>query len=419
MFLIFLLLVNLGVSHSIASYTITSLVWLLITYSGIKAKEKIKFVVTFCFNLLIICVFWYIISKSFSLEIIFVFIGNYILISFEDFDFSDIVNSLGLHKKCFGDPGGPGGNGDPDLNPFFCSSLWMDKNETYVCSDLPRSQLYDLPGLKDFKNYVIHKGVEYKTSTIQEDIKQYNKKVVLTSEDDMWLKKQLIIEDIAGLNKYFLRATHDTPLQFVNSLQSDIYMYTLEYNTLQKAKLFYEKDGAGLTEDYEYAFELWQKRQIKSCLNTYTSDLKAKKPVFEITDYFINKNVYEEVLRDLLYIELYLIQMTTIYDNIKSEKFNFFKLKVSDFDEFVLSISKSHVNNECYKEAHELVNNCSHIKTLSKPAVDLFYENYVPIKYKFYTQKIELGLGLASKFANNKFSITEFKTISKSLFAEK
>jgi len=144
----------------------------------------------------------------------------------------------------------------------------------------------------------------------------------------------------------------------------------------------------------------------------------VKQPVFELPDSFIDKVVYQTVLEDLLYIELNLIQLTTIYDNIKSEKFNFFKLKVSDFYRFVLSISKSHVNNECYKQGHELINNYSYVNTLSKAAVDFFYKGCTPgSKYKFYTQKT--GLGLASKFANNEFSIAQFKTISKNLFADK
>ncbi len=234
---------------------ITSLVWLLITYSGIKAKEKIKFIVTFCFNLLIICVFWYMISKSFSLEIISLFIGNYILISFDDFDYSETVNSLGLHKKCFGDPGGPGGNGDPDFNPvLFASLLDKDTKQTYNYTDLPRAQLYDLPELKDFKNSIKHNDIEYKTSCIQEDIKEYNKKVVHTSKDEMRFEKDIIIKEDSSLNKYLSRCTNQTPLEFVNFLQSSKYMFTLQYNTLHKAKLYYEKDGAGLSEDYKYAF---------------------------------------------------------------------------------------------------------------------------------------------------------------------
>lgn len=194
--------------------------------------------------------------------------GSYILLGFDDFDLSGDVESvlgLHLHKKCIGDPGGPGGNGGPDFSPLFCMDMsgrdWEIRNNF----DDHKKILHNHPALRNYKEYIEFENFKYKRSSIEIDLKEYNDNLLYTKTNEFVFEKQEItkyLEDERKFNNIYScsKSINVTPLDYLNQIQHNLYEYTLEYNTLKKAKLYYENKN--LNKDYEDAFEIWQKRQI-------------------------------------------------------------------------------------------------------------------------------------------------------------
>lgn len=113
----------------------------------------------------------------------YLFIGSYVLLGFDDFYLSEDVESilgLHLHKKCIGDPGGPGGpggNGGPDLSfLLFINKSGIDWGK-YNNYDDRLKLLQNNPALDNYKVYIKYEDLDYKVSSIEIDIKEFNEKI--------------------------------------------------------------------------------------------------------------------------------------------------------------------------------------------------------------------------------------------------
>ena len=421
-----------GVDEKTYSYFITSLVMLFIIYSFIKAKN-IEHIFMLSLNLLFICTFWYVIGVSFSIETVYLFTGSYILLGFDDFDFSGDVKSilgLHLHKKCIGDPGGPGGGGGPDFSPWLCMDIsgndWENRNNF----DDRLNKTHNHPALHNYKEYIEFENFKYKVSSIEIDIKEYNDNIPYTKPNELFFEKQAITKHFIDLKQIKIKYSGSrdadiTPLEYLSLIQNHIYEYALEYNTLSKAKLYYEKDGTNLSKDYKDAFEIWQKRQIAYCLNLY-HNLKIGPLVHDhIANWYQEGVVYDEVRDNLLYAELGLIQSKAIYDGLKARNFNYFRLDSSDFDDFVLSITKSHYEKykECINFLSEKAIDRFHVDKLSRSAVEFWCKEIgIPFKVCHHDLNSELsdkkvGLRLSEKFSKKEFTISDSKIMSKYIFS--
>lgn len=438
--ILFILFIYMGVDDKISSYFITGLILLSISYCFIKAKKKVEHFFTFSLNLLIICSFWYVIGKGFNLETAYLFMGSYIMLGLEDFDLSaDVESILGLHfhQKCIGStggpPGGPGGDGGPDLYPLLFVDMdryGRDYNQLGTNNDYNKL-LQNNPVLDNYKQYIEYEGFKYKVSSIETDLHEYNKSLVHTDTKQLLYEKQKI-EEWLKINKKYSNCIHGrfmlTPLNYINALQSDIYDSTLEYNTLKKAKLYYENEGVNLSKDCEDAFEIWRKRQLGWSFEAYFK-LKTGSLGYHhyLPNWYDDGVLYKEVRENLLFIELHLILSKTIYDGLNAARFNYFNLNLAEFDDFVSSIVKSH--GEKYKESYNLLNKYNieklDIYHMTISAVDNYYKHFFPFKFKykqynngydfkFYTYKV--GFELVEDFSKKQFSIYDFKTMSKHIF---
>ena len=425
--LVLIMIVN--VEPKTFSYFILGLILLSIVYSSIKAKNKVEHIITLLFNFLFIILFWYIIGECFNIEIMYSLLGSYILLGFDDFDLSaDVESILGLHlhKWCIGDPGGPGGpGGGPNFSPLFCMNIsdrdWEIRND--FDDRLNESQNH--PALRNYKEYIEYKDFKYKRSSIEMDIKQYNDNLLYTKTNEFVFEKQEItkyLEDERKLNNIYScsRSESVTPLDYINQTQKTLYEYTLEYNTLKKAKLYYENKNLNLSKDYEDAFEIWQKRQIALSLGLYYN-LKTESLGYDgyIDNWYQSSIVYNEIRDNLLHVELSLIKIKSIYDALNAEKFNYFKLEISEFDKFVLPIMESHY--EKYSECRNFLNQkCIErfdVDHMPKSAVDFWWKKVViPYKEHFKQYHInhnkyhdaKVGLGLAEKFSKKNFNLTNY-----------
>ena len=424
--LIFLFLVYIGLGEENSSYFISALVLFFIIYPSIKEKNKVKYIIALSLNLLLISLFWYIIGQCLSLEIMYSFMGSYILLGFDDFDLSgDVESVLGLrfHNKCIGDPGGPGGpDGGPDLSPYLCMDRsdyeWEKRNNMNDRLKI----LHNHPALHNYKEYIQYENFKYKVSTLEIDIKQYNDNLLYTKTNEFVFEKQKIKEYLEAEKKLnniatFGRSANVTPMGHISEIQHSLYELTLEYNTLRKAKLYYENKGLNLSKDYEVAFDIWQKRQIAMWLDTY-SKLKLKSLGIDshIPNWYDNSTVYDEVRENLLYVEYSLIKIKAIYDGLSAKNFNYFKLDNSEFDNFILPIQECHY--EKYKECRNFLNEKAiesfDVDHMPKSAIQFWYKQvYIPYKehhdipYKEYHDG-KVGLGLAEKFSKKKFDLTNY-----------
>ncbi len=349
---------------------------------------------------------------------------------FDDFDLSQDVESvldLHLHKKCIGDPGGPGGpNGGPDFSPLFymnTSNTNTDWGENLNNND-PLKKLQNNPALDNYKKYIKYEDFEYDIASLQKDLCVYNNKVLHTEINELLFEKKAIekyLKRDAESNNCRVRCAFQTPLQFVCELQDWLYEGTLEYNTLKKAKLYYENVDLRLNEDHKYAFETWQKRQIAMDLDFFR-DLKIRSPEFAKVNMFVDSVVYDEIIDNLLYTELQLIQAKLVYEGIKAEKFNYFSLNYSEFDAFVSSITESNVKD--YREAYDFIN--KHylerfdIYNMSRPGIEVFFKMYK----SYYIEDLntfkssKVGIEFSANFIKRDFTLSHFKMMSEIVFSD-
>ena len=418
--LIFLFLVYLGLGEKNSSYFVSTLVLFFIIYPTIKARNKVKHILALSINLLFICSFWFIIGQCFNLEIMYSFLGSYILLGFDDFDLSDDVESiLGLHyhEKCIGDTGGPGGDpgGGPDISPYLYMDIESEKGNNF--NDRLKI-LQNNPALHNYKQYIEYENFKYEVSSLEMDIKQYNDNILYTKTNEFVFEKEEIrkyLEASKKLNNYYNKSSNVTPIAYLNNIQNALYEYTLEYNTLKKAKFYYENKGLNLSKDYEDAFDTWQKRQIAISLDAY-SKLKTKSLAFDsdMPNWYDNKTVYHEVRENLIWVEYYLINIKAIYDGISAKKFNYFKLDNSEFDNFELSIAKSHY--EKYKDCRNFLNEYSmkrfDVDHMPRSAVEFWYKEVVLPDKEYYNrchnEYGKVGLGLAEKFSKKNFNFNQY-----------
>ena len=396
-------LVYVGVSENIASLTCTVFVRSCIIRSCIRAKHKMSHVGKSIINISIVIAFWYGLNKGLNVDFISLVLGNYIFINFKsfdafDFNYSNILDSLNLHKKCIGDPAGPNGDQPSENNPY---TLVNDPDDVYhdrISLQDYRNKFQNNPGLVNYKENVVIGGVTYDTLDAQKRIALHNQKCVPTKEHEMPFKKgfmmnKALYED--GTYRCFI-----SPYEFVSELQSQIYTLILEYNTLKKAKIFYNENGMGLSDEFKNAFEIWQKRQlgIYTCrdLPALYSDILAEtsslfsinthavKNHFVLPNYFDPEVVYYEIRENLLYVELDLMQKIKILDEIKDKKFNYFRLSNEDFDNFIAYHSRIFIDNHRAAYNVLLKNNLDNFDSKSAKALESMFKMQVKSVFRDY-----------------------------------
>lgn len=239
---------------------------------------------------------------------------------FQDFDFSDYINSLGLHNRSIGDSanGGPGGwNNDPKCQPYPFNFDDSDEYESFLNS-IYGMNISNKIALRDYNNN-IHDGFTVHTiEYIQKCIESNNNR--LLPHTDKHLKEKSImadqISDIKNTCNIKLNM-HLTPKSLsLDEIKKEIYTSKLEYNTLLKAKSYIpaiEKGEEPSTES-KVAFELWKKRQIAYFISNHVYRFKA--PDFFDADCFIwsnisdmtnDKNVHEEICVDFIWNQIDLV----------------------------------------------------------------------------------------------------------------
>ena len=151
-------------------------------------------------------------------------------------------------------------------------------------------------------------------------------------------------------------------------------------------------------------------------------DLKTRSPVFAKVNMFVDSVVYDEIIDNLLYTELQLIQEKLVYEGIKAEKFNYFSLNYSEFDAFVSSITESNVKD--YREAYDFLN--KHylerfdIYNMSRPGIDIFFKLY----QKYYIEDLnsfkssKVGIEFSANFIKRDFTLSNFKMMSEIVFSD-
>ena len=460
-----LYLVYMGVSDAYCSYMIAALVLLLILYSCLKAKNKIEHAFTLCIKITLICLFWYALNQICNVDTLCLFLGSYILIGFDDFDLSELVESvLGelFHNKGIGDPVGPGGGpgGGPNYPLLFYMNEDIGDGEVrrYSYND-PEKIFHNNPLLDNYKKFLIGKdGVSHDVSSIRNYIAECNSKVLPTEPNQLTFQKEEIKNFLEMQGQCLAeRGNDDTPLQFYKDLQISLHEYMLEYNTLTKAKLHYEEPTES-GEDCKKAFEIWQKRHISMDCHRYI-DVDSSTPFSHIPDWYDHSQVYTEIRDNLLWAQLELIDCKIKYDAIRNNMsiLTEDKSKFDEFDDFVTSVQKSgsyplkfwsahefidhyaverldvpHMTKEMVGDFYELVPMLQkHIENLMiedkefakeqsqaltkwnttfKPDLRL-YKGITKDTYHAYNQKV--GLGLADKFFKPKFSLINPKYYGK------
>lgn len=363
-----------GLAVNTASFISMAFIWLLILHGYIKANSRITFRGKFFVNISIITAFLFAVNKGISSEFVLL-LGNNMATNCKscykdydnfdydafEFDYSSILDRYYLHKKSIGDPSGPtGNNGYPDLNPY------GDLADS--CSIIRYLQDYDKilhnhPGVQNYKDMIVKDWIMYKTSDLQKAIKMHNEKLVPTKEHDLPVKKAYILS--RTLNEFGdYRYKYKHPFAYVSEVQARKYDLTLEYNTLKKAKIFYDAKGVGLDDSFKNAFEIIQKRLIMSDnyfkipAILFNPSFKAGEPHYSyaqdknfiMRDYFDSKVVYHQIRESLLLVELELLKTLELLNKIKNKKFNYFNINVKEFDDLVVENNKT-----CLKKIEMLI----------------------------------------------------------------
>lgn len=396
-------LVYAGLTANTASLISAGIIWLLILYSCIKAKNKIKHIKKLLINISIITAFWSTVNKGIDSDITLLFLSNQVFLGFkdfDDFDFSNILDNLNLHKKCIGDPGGPDGKGPSDPNPYGPAAYPNHPNFDGLNLQDYKNYFQNNPAVQHYKEFVVKKGVTYKTSNIQESIALYNKKIVPTEEYEIPVKKGFNLK--RSLYDFGIYRFTMEPYHFISELQAKIYTLNLEYNTLKKAKIFYNQDGVVLSDDFRNAFEIWQKRQIMiynfSDIPALYSKIfadayhvrhghaysHAVHNEFIIRDFFDPKIVYDEIRENLLCVELDLMQHIQLLDKLKDQRFNYFNVNKQHFDEFIAQHCKSFLHE--HRSAYNLIlkGYFKHLEDLSNKAIESMFKTHVHSVYKIH-----------------------------------
>ena len=115
------------------------------------------------------------------------FLFSYILLGLEDFDFSDIIDSLGLHNKSIGDPGNPKfPQGGPDPNPFmYCSKLNLDNNDS-------SGDFHNNLSVQVLKDSILYNNVWHDKTRVIDIITSNNNNIPGTATNEM-LKEKLFL----------------------------------------------------------------------------------------------------------------------------------------------------------------------------------------------------------------------------------
>ena len=429
-------------SVNIASTIITLTVLSLILYSGIKAKNKLFFLVKLALCLSILYCFWSSVSYLDDKRFFYIFFTSYTLFNFDDVDYLDIMKSYGLHNMSIGDPGGlaggspgPGGGGQ-GLSAYLMANSedpedWTLPLEFYGLKPEKASGVYDLeetlhnsPGVQNFKSFIEYNDKVYTTSKVQELIKINNKNLICASAEEVEDFKTLYFAKTSKYHSlpYVSKSIVETIPSFVCSLESSLRYYTFECNTLIKGKMWFENivPSDDLITDYNNAFQIWQKRQIKfGAMDLILEKFEQGKTVNKhVTDYTLNINAYHELKENLLWASLYLIQCSEVLDYI-SKNITSILEDSTGFDTAISRIVFSNYESEKYREAYKFLHDYNTEKELitmvsshedlkywyscfNKPGTQLtpveFHLKKVP-PMKVDVKSFNVGLNSASGFA--------------------
>lgn len=397
LFVLVFFLVFIGISYNVASAISIGLVWLLIFRSGLKSRNKVRYIIKFTFNVLIITICWFVIGKTLSVDLVYLILGNYVLFNLNDLndiDLSDLINSFNIHDKCIGDPGGPNNNGPPNPNPY----TLPPSNEGEDDSSGRRHRYEDLfnhhPGLIDYKNEVEYNNKVYKTSEIQKGIALYNEKIGPLSEiDEMSVKKSFFAYYFRDSNSIVRPSNFDCQ-DFISLWQHDMYNSILEYNTLKKAIAFHERSGTDLSIDYKNAFDIMQRQSIM--VNTYCSvaDLCSDKvlntsckinghnPNIITQDFFDDEIAYAEIKKRFFSTQLHVLLSLDVYNKLQKEEIDFSNVDKGDLDAALLFHSKSFVDKheKAYILKYKLLTD--DINHKPEKSVNYLFEYAVKHRYK-------------------------------------
>jgi len=156
--------------------------------------------------------------------------------------------------------------------------------------------------------------------------------------------------------------------------------FTLEYNTLSKAKYYFEnRYKENLDFSYKRSFEIWQKRQIgRDYKNAHLNDLFKDK--FSPTNHFYydfinDNNAYFETTIDLYYVQLYLAQLKHILEVLETNniKYRIKEINGQRFNRMLIITSNKYLNDnvDSYKtlqdEGRQGVRNYSATELASTP----------------------------------------------------
>lgn len=289
---------------------------------------------------------------------------------------------------------------------------------------------------------IVKDWIMYKTSDLQKAIKIHNEKLVPTKEHDLPVKKAYILS--RTLNEFGdYRYKYKHLYAYVSEIEAKKDDLTLEYNTLKKAKIFYDAKGVGLDDSFKNAFEIWQKRLIMS--DTYfkihtilfNPGFKTGEPHYNhaqdknfiIKDYFDQKVIYHEIRQSLLCVEFEPLKTLELLNKIKNKKFNYFNINVKEFDDLVVENNKTCLVKNW--DAYSLILRGSYEdkERMTNESINCLFEYYVKSTYSIHklcrynhidnmSENLKWGFGFDKKLVFNGFKqvlLTHQTTVDKYL----
>ena len=376
-------LIFIGVDRVVVSGIVTCIVVICITYCIWKSKNKLKCTIKTVFNLSIVYFFWNSVYTCFDSLYIGLFVCNYITLinkfdySCLDIDFSDVMRSLDLPRECISDLEDIHNN-EPipgKFGPIYDDVQKRDLSAIYLGDPLKKLQHH--PGLINYKKCFVSDR-SYPVSEISRSIELNNKLSDIPAKSEMCVQRGIAYEiNWERINSYRLASLvyGFSAQDHYKYLLNDNYAFKVELNTLTKAKCYYldcVKNSYFTSSDnsYKYAFETWQKRQIgyslvhilpficyKAGLYNISkhSDilekiyaLNAKKSNLKITNFFDDKEVYHEILENILYVTLRIIQTKAVINEIESGSIDLDNLPISQYKILIAKVMEN-----CVKKHQE------------------------------------------------------------------
>ena len=422
LFVLFALLNMIGLSEIVTYNLFIGILLLLIFYCVIKSNDRFTLIIKLSINISIIIMFWYFISNICGKQLLYCFLGYYMLFGFDDIDFSDIINSYKSHNFSWGeqeDPNSPKGPKGPNTNPFALVDLNQDQEDyNYIYSTYS--------DLKNFKQYLLLEDKRYNTVDIKNAIEYHNKQIkdlgptgdhMVVKKYFNWFYESSIFDSVCRIPSEFVKYT---PMQYTNLLQWNLHNDIVKYNTLIKAKCYYETGNEGPHSEFKDAFDLWHRKQILYFITDRVKKLMNHE-IFSsnvVPDAFSDEFNYSEIKVDLAYCQLDIMltkEKLSVIDNAKSEimdakawhHFN------SKYNYLLYDKIKSACNEFRIKYEHPNAKTLGKMDYTNKYGqhVDWMFEHFVSIQYYLEGVKIKnmednCKSYLIKKFINNDHNIS-------------